>query len=304
MALDKQGVRTPCITAIGMATLDDLYVLDRYPEADTEEKVVQHAVAVGGAAGRGAVTAARLGGSATLLSMSGVGIHAARLRAELADSGVSFPLVTAAAPSQHSCVLVVPAGSSRATVWIPPAPASQRLLESLAESIRISDAVLVDLTDPALAERAIAECRTWHVPVVVDSGSYKRWSEDLLYGVDHIIAPGKYFAVRSPGASLSSSMVRVFDRFEPKTLAATRGADGVLILDAEGFTTLPATDVVAVDTCGAGDVFHGAFTWALANALPFKRCFEIANMVAGMKCMSLGNVGITAAGEAVARRFR
>jgi sulfofructose kinase len=46
--------------------------------------------------------------------------------------------------------------------------------------------------------------------------------------------------------------------------------------------------VVAVDTLAAGDVFHGAFALALAEAAPIPRAIAFANAAAALKCRSFG----------------
>ena len=47
-----------------------------------------------------------------------------------------------------------------------------------------------------------------------------------------------------------------------------------------------------MDSCGAGDTFHGAYAWALAKGLPLAECFATAAWSAGLKVAQLGNTGI------------
>jgi sugar/nucleoside kinase (ribokinase family) len=53
-----------------------------------------------------------------------------------------------------------------------------------------------------------------------------------------------------------------------------------------------AAPVTAVDSCGAGDTFHGAYAWALATGLSPAECFATAAWSAGLKVTQLGNKGI------------
>ena len=48
----------------------------------------------------------------------------------------------------------------------------------------------------------------------------------------------------------------------------------------------------AVDSCGAGDTFHGAYAWALAMDLPPAQRFETAAWSAALKVSQIGNLGI------------
>ena len=47
-------------------------------------------------------------------------------------------------------------------------------------------------------------------------------------------------------------------------------------------------EVDSVDTTGAGDVFHGAFLYAVLREWDIRRCCVFANAVAAMKCRRLG----------------
>jgi sugar/nucleoside kinase (ribokinase family) len=53
---------------------------------------------------------------------------------------------------------------------------------------------------------------------------------------------------------------------------------------------VPAPVVKAVDTLGAGDVWHGAFTWGLVTGLPMPDIVQWANLAAAMKCEVFGGV--------------
>ena len=50
----------------------------------------------------------------------------------------------------------------------------------------------------------------------------------------------------------------------------------------------PAFQVDAVDTTGAGDVFHGAFMVGLIENWPLPKILEFSVAVAAMKCRGLG----------------
>ena len=47
--------------------------------------------------------------------------------------------------------------------------------------------------------------------------------------------------------------------------------------------------VFAKDTTGAGDIFHGAFTYGLTKNLPLEKCLKIANIAAGISVKTIGS---------------
>jgi len=75
----------------------------------------------------------------------------------------------------------------------------------------------------------------------------------------------------------------------PALLAATRGPRGTIWLNEAGkLEETPAFPVQAVDTLGAGDVFHGAFTLGLAEGAEVREALRFAATAAALKCTRHG----------------
>lgn len=58
--------------------------------------------------------------------------------------------------------------------------------------------------------------------------------------------------------------------------------------DAVQTMRVPAIEVDAVDTTGAGDAFAGALAVALATRLDLRDALVLANCVSGLACRSIG----------------
>ena len=59
-------------------------------------------------------------------------------------------------------------------------------------------------------------------------------------------------------------------------------------MDEEGFFNIPAYQVEAVDTVGAGDVFHGAFLAGLLKGWSTKEVARFSCAVSAIKCTRPG----------------
>jgi sulfofructose kinase len=70
--------------------------------------------------------------------------------------------------------------------------------------------------------------------------------------------------------------------------AVTLGADGVAWLEAGEAHRQPALPVAARDTTGAGDVFHGAYAFAIAAGAPVAESMGFAAAAAALKCRKPG----------------
>ena len=70
----------------------------------------------------------------------------------------------------------------------------------------------------------------------------------------------------------------------------TLGEHGLLHACANTLTRTPAFAVQAVDTTGAGDVFHAALTLALARRIAAPDAFAYASAAAALKCTRSGGI--------------
>ncbi|HZL63829.1 MAG TPA: PfkB family carbohydrate kinase [Thermoleophilia bacterium] len=286
--------RTPVVAIIGMATADYLYVLDDYPKADSVTPALEHQIVVGGLAGRAAIAARRLGGATRLLAACGTGVHAEVLMAGLDAEGVDCTWVAYDQPSQHSAVILARGDATRTIIWLPQPMADARMIERLPEFLDGVDVALLDSTDEALATAALDECERRGVTTVIDTGSGRPWTASLLGRADHVIAPEKY-VLRETGHPAERAALELWGGSCRAVFGVTQGPKGGVFTTGKGPECLERWDaapVTAVDSCGAGDTFHGAYAWAVAKGLSPAECFATAAWSAGLKISQLGNAGI------------
>jgi len=296
--------RRPVLAVIGMATADYLYVLDEYPQPDAVTPALEHLTVVGGLAGRAAIAASRLGASVRLLATCGTGTHAQVLRELLAAEGIDCTWVAYERPSQHSAVILARRQATRTIVWLPQPMADARALEPLPALLDGVDVALLDATDETLASAAFDECARRGVTTVLDTGSGRPWTPGLLGRADHVIAPEK-FALRETGLPAERSAAALRDRAQCAVFGVTQGLHGGVFATGESPAELgrwEAVPVTALDSCGAGDTFHGAYAWALAKGLATAECFAVAAWSAGLKVTRLGNDGIPTLAQLVDAR--
>jgi sulfofructose kinase len=73
-------------------------------------------------------------------------------------------------------------------------------------------------------------------------------------------------------------------------VSVTTGPEGVLWLEDGRVQHAPAHRVSAVDTLGAGDVYHGAFALALGEGQDAKAAMRFAGAAAALKCTRFGGI--------------
>ena len=73
-----------------------------------------------------------------------------------------------------------------------------------------------------------------------------------------------------------------------KQFAITCGAEGALLFDGNALIQVPAQPVKPIDTNGAGDMFAGAFLYALSQGKDFKTAGTFANLAAAKVVTQFG----------------
>jgi sulfofructose kinase len=279
---------------IGMATVDYLYVLDDFPQPDSVTRALDYMTVVGGVAGRAAIAARRLGGAARLLASCGDDVHARFLREQLGAEGVECFWAAYDQPSQHSAVIAARGDATRTIIWLPQPMADARMLARLPEFLDGVDVVLLDATDEALAKAALDECDRRGVATVLDTGSGRPWTPELVDRSRHVIAPEKYVC-KVTGLAAEEAIAALWRDDVHEVLAVTQGPSGGVYVTREDPARLRRWDAApaeAVDSNGAGDTFHGVYAWALARGRARAECFDLAAWAAALKASQPGNAGI------------
>ena len=273
----------------GLSTLDTVYRVTDFPPPDGKISASSQELAGGGPAANAAVTFAALGGAAALVTALGAHPLARLVADELGGHGVAVydgapehelpPAVSSVYIREgdgHRTVVSVNAQGVRAT---PP--------RELAGLVARAAVVLVDGHHPALAVAAARAARATGVPVVLDAGSWKDVLTELLPLVDFAVCSSSF---RVPGRDDVAGALRAAGA---AAVAITAGAGPVRWWFGTATGAVPVPSVAAVDTLGAGDVFHGAFARAVVERPPadpagYAAALAFAARIAALRCATPG----------------
>jgi sugar/nucleoside kinase (ribokinase family) len=138
---------------------------------------------------------------------------------------------------------------------------------------------------------AALQCARWakeeKIPTVIDLDKVEPLTSELVKDIDFIITSSR-FPTLFTGIPDREKALLELQKHTPGFLCATLGHEGAMALvdgrmiHAEGFK------VKAVDTTGAGDVFHGGFIYGLLQNWELEEILKFANAVAALKCQDLG----------------
>ena len=271
---------------VGRSTLDIVYACDRLPEADGKIDAHRSYLTGGGPALNAAVAFADLGGRARLCSILGQGPMADWVRDEVARHEVG--LVDAAEDEGDVLPVssVIVTGAARAIVNQPLPSGDQALNGALLDRLFETPPAIV-LSDghlPGLALPVLRRARAAGVPTVLDGGSWKPWTSELLPWIDIAIVSSR---LRPPPAEALSDPLRLLRR-SVAAVAVTDGPRPIRWSAGEASGEVRPPVVEAIDTLGAGDVFHGAFCHAFASGADFPASLAAAAEAASQVCTLWG----------------
>ena len=271
---------------VGLSTIDVVYRVADFPVTNTKIEAKSQDVFVGGPASNAAIAFNRLGGKAAVVTAIGRHPVSSIIRDEFNKFAVDcidlspefdeLPAISSIAVDDAGRRNVISANTTR--VQIPPAVIDRQICEE-------AKIVLVD-------GHAMQACLAWARAssalgklVVMDGGSWKDGTDELLRFVNTVICSADFMA---PGCVSEKGLVRYLWSRGVTNIAITRGAEPVRFYTDEKKGEIPVPLVAAVDTMGAGDIFHGAFCYFFANGIGFEKALERAAEIASESCRYRG----------------
>jgi sugar/nucleoside kinase (ribokinase family) len=113
----------------------------------------------------------------------------------------------------------------------------------------------------------------------------------LLPFVDDPVT-SKEFPVDTTGEpNLLKALPLLQRQYGARAVCATLGISGAIAWDGARFWYAPSYKVHVVDTTGAGDLFHAAFSYGLLHRWELQRILDFACAAAGLNCETLGARG-------------
>jgi sulfofructose kinase len=289
---DRAAADRVDIVSIGLNATDTLIRVPRFPAFDSKTKILSSSLLPGGQAATATVACHRWGLRSRYVGKIG-GDAAGRLqREEFAREGVEAHLIEVPnCASQLAYIIVDECTGERTILWQRDDRLDLAPEELPVDWIRGARLVHVDGHPCAPAAAAARWAREAGAVVTADLDNIYPGVEELLEHVDFMIG-SRDFPERLLGMpDLFESLPEITRRFGCRVAGATLGRDGVLAWDGAQFRYCPAFRVDAVDTTGAGDVFHAGFAYALLRGDTLPVILEFSCAAAGLNCTAPGARG-------------
>ena len=278
----------PLVSCTGIITSDTIFGVSDLPTGDGKISASWIRETGGGVAANAAVAVARLGGRARFVGCVGTDSRGLAARNALIAEGIQVDQMHQIKDrSTPTSAVLVDRHGARIVVNHVADDFFDLADPRWASTVAGADAVLVDLRWIAGAAASVSAAQAAGLPSIVDvdrpvpsDSAILTMASHLLFSRDALVS---MTGIPRPGDALIHLVSAV-----PGWVGVTLGSDGVLWLEGRSVCHLPAHEISAVDTLGAGDTFHGGFALALAEGRDEIDALRFANAAAALKCARTG----------------
>lgn len=272
---------------VGMLTLDFLYLTNTYPGKNQKVVATDYAVTAGGPATNAAVSFSHFGNRSNLLAVVGNHPVTQLIKSDLDNYEINILDLdkNRSEPPPVSSIITTEKTGDRSVISIN-ATKSQAGGEVIdEETIAGVDIVLIDGHQMSASLEIAKLAKAKKIPIVIDGGSWKPGFEEVLPWADYVICSANFYP---PKCQTREEIFSYLSSLNIPYIAITDGGGAIEYFNNGDFGRLEVPQIEAVDTLGAGDIFHGAFCHYILEEENFVAALESAAKIASFSCQFFG----------------
>ena len=280
------------VVGVGLNATDTLLVVPRFPAYAGKVPFDDEVMSPGGQVASAMVACARLGLRTRYIGTVGDDRRGEIQMISLREAGINLDYVQIRHCANQSAYIIIDRSTGERTVlWRRPDCLRIDPAEIAPEQITCARLLHIDGHDTAAVEHAARIAHGAGIPVTVDVDTIYHGFDRVLPYVDYLIASSEFPVEWTNERDPFKALAMIQREYGMRVAAMTLGAHGSLALENGRFIYSPAYVVSCVDTTGAGDVFHGAFCYALLQGMAMREALDFSNAMAALNCTALGARG-------------
>jgi len=281
------------VVGIGLNATDTVILVPHFPPYAGKVAFDHEMMSPGGQVASAMVTCARLGLRTRYIGTIGDDERGRIQWDSLANTGIDLEHVQVrkGVSNQTAYIIIDRTTGERTVFWSRPEQLRLQAGEIREEMIVSARLLHIDGHDTEAVEKAAQIARAHGMPVTVDVDTIYPGFERVLPHVTHLIASQEWPVAWTKEKDALHALERIQKEYRIPLAAMTLGSYGALALENGTVHYAPAFVVNCTDTTGAGDVFHGAFCYAVLEGMTMPKALEFSNAMAAINCRALGARG-------------
>lgn len=277
------------ILVIGHAAYDITMAVDKFPKENTKNRIDNRVECGGGPAGNAAYLLGKWGMEVYFAGVVGNDEYGKRIKEEFESVNVNTKYLEFSNEfsTTNSFIVVNRENGSRTSFAHRNKKMAMKEIElDFEPDIILFDGQEVEMTNKLLDKYPNAIS-------IIDAG---RPTEDIIKlakRVNYLVCSREFSEnVSNIKINNDEDYLKVYNYMKNEfknEVIITLEEKGCLYLYEDRIKIMPSLKVEAVDTTGAGDIFHGAFTYCIANNYSLEKTLKIANITGALSVTKIGS---------------
>ena len=262
---------SPTICVVGSSNIDQIAYTDRVPDSGETLIGKSFQMGFGGKGANQAVMAGILGANTYMITCLGDDAYADMTIENYKKSNVNIDYIQR-----------VPGSSGVAPIWVEKDGTNRIIVISGANDLLDADKAITGISaienltvvvgqfeiPQNVTFKVFDYCKSKDIQTILNPAPAQELDENLLEVSDWFIPNEVEFNIISKGGDSSNDKDIIRFSSEIKSnLIITLGEDGAATVEGNDVIRVPAPNVKAIDTTGAGDAFVGAFAYGIGSGL-------------------------------------
>ncbi len=279
------------VVCVGHSTYDTTLPMQEYPTENLKYRIEKHIECGGGPASNGAYLLAKWGMNTTILSVVGDDYYGDKIIEDFQKIGVSTKYIEQRKNHDTSSSYIIANMSNGSRTII---TSKRDPIRRLEQDINLSaDLILIDGEHPDTALQVLMD--NPNAISVLDAGRLNDDTRKLGKLVTYLVC-SKDFAQEFVDLKIDyqnpNTLIECYEK-----LKAYFNTNVIITLEDKGSFTkidgkyeqIPSIKVKAVDSTGAGDIFHGAFTYFIGNHYSLREAIRLSSITGAISVTRIGS---------------
>lgn len=277
------------ILCVGHATYDITYLLPNFPIENRKYKAERRIMVSGGPTCNAAYLLGKYGEEVSYITTLGNDVYGREILNDLKDIGVDTSRIIVKDEFITPCSLIITNGGTGSRTII-----NYREPRNVDDFVfgyeKAPEIILFDGHELKLALKTIKEFPK--AIKVLDAGTFTEGTKTLAALVDYLVC-SEDFARDYCGLEKIEEkdylfVLQTLKKLNPNMVIVTLGELGSIMEKNGEVVKFKSFKTKAIDTTGAGDIFHGAFVYGLSNNFSIEKNIEFASACASLSVEKLG----------------
>jgi ribokinase len=280
------------VIGLGQASLDYLGRIPFFPAEDEKTELIDLHMQCGGPASTALVTLSRFGINTSFIGSISDDMFGIEILKGLKKEGIdtTYLKITEGYTSQVAFIAISETSGKRNIFWRRGTAPFLKPDEINLNPFKDAEILHLDGLMIDASIEAAKQAKKLGIKIVYDAGTMRQGSIELAKIVDVLIASEKFAepVLESNGLKGPEKAIKALMEICPGDIVITLGEKGSIGHFHGRIVYQEAFSVKAVDTTGAGDVYHGAYIYGLLQDWPMPECMRFASVTAALKCRRIG----------------